>query len=42
MTYSISELLNYKGVCRTAPATLGLFINIQTDIRTYRLDRLRA
>ena len=28
MTHSVNQLINYEAVCRTAPATPGLSINL--------------
>ena len=34
MTDSLTDLINYEGVCRTAPATPGLLMSDGGDCRT--------
>ena len=45
MNDSISELINYGGVCRTAPATPGLLkssINVQSVLLANFLNNIKA
>ena len=40
MTYLINQLISYKGVCRTAPATPGLVNKLSFDFVILRMLKL--
>ena len=36
----MKEVINYKGVCRTAPATPGLLIRVTSFLKVYRFSKV--